>query len=129
MCKLVDFNTNFGTVCKVADIKREYIYNILRTAPICSDIDKIVLFGSTLEERCKDVSDIDIAIFGDRTESSFLKSRQFEQFEKELYCFGEFQDYDILYFQNKKKQKAKILEEVQAGEVIHQKESYLFKNG
>lgn len=122
MCKLVDFNTNFGTVCKVADIKKDYISNILKNASVCSDIDKIILFGSTLEERCKDISDIDIAIFGDKTESRFLKSKQFEQFERELYGFGEFQDYDILYFQNGRKKEAKVLEDIRSGEVIYQKE-------
>ena len=80
-----------------------------------------MLFGSTLEERCKDISDIDIAIFGNQTESCFLKSKQFEQFERELYGYGNFQDYDILYFQNGKKQNAKILEDIQAGEVIYRK--------
>lgn len=121
MCKLVDFTTNYGTVCKVADIKIEYINHILKSASVCSEIEKIVLFGSTLEERCKDISDIDIAIFGNQTESCFLKSKQFEQFERELYGYGNFQDYDILYFQNGKKQNAKILEDIQAGKVIYRK--------
>jgi hypothetical protein len=53
MCKLVDCHTNYGEICKVADIKANYISNIVNTAHICSDIERIVLFGSALEERCK----------------------------------------------------------------------------
>lgn len=122
MCKLVDFSTNYGTVCKVADIKKDYIYNILLHAAVCPDIDKIVLFGSTLEERCKNISDIDIALFGNKTENRFLKSKQFEQFERALYQFGEFQDYDILYFQNGTQRENGIMKDIEAGEVIYQKE-------
>lgn len=121
MCKLVNINTNFGTVCKVADIKKDYISNILTVASGCSDIEQIVLFGSSLEERCKDVSDIDIAIFGNKSETRFIKSKQFEKFERALYRFGEFQDYDILYFQNGNIMEEKIMEEVRAGAVIYKK--------
>jgi predicted nucleotidyltransferase len=63
MCKLVDCHTNYGEICKVADIKANYISNIVNTAHICANIERIVLFGSALEERCKDISDIDILYF------------------------------------------------------------------
>lgn len=29
MCRLVEMETSFGTTCKVADVKEEYIRNIL----------------------------------------------------------------------------------------------------
>jgi len=122
MCKLVEFKTNFGTICHVAEIKKEYIEYILKIASSCSDIDRIVLFGSSLEERCKDISDIDIAIFGNREERAFLQSKQFEMFERKLYEFGEFQDYDILYFQKNRINRSRILEDIEAGEVIYQRE-------
>jgi predicted nucleotidyltransferase len=121
MCKLVDFSTNFGTVCKVADNKISYIRNILKNAYLCPDIEKIILFGSALEERCNDLSDIDIAIFGNKSENCFLKSKEFEKFEKGVYCFGEFQDYDILYFQNDRCSETGIMADINAGELIYQK--------
>jgi predicted nucleotidyltransferase len=121
MCKLVDCHTNYGEIYKVADIKVNYITNIVNTAAICSDIERIVLFGSALEERCKNISDIDIAIFGDKTEYKFLRSKQFKEFEKQVYTFGEFQDYDVLYFQNGKKINANIINDINEGKVIYRK--------
>jgi predicted nucleotidyltransferase len=107
--------------CKVADIRVKYISNIVNSAIICSDIERIVLFGSALEERCKNISDIDIAIFGDKTEYKFLRSKQFKEFEKQAYAFGEFQDYDVLYFQNGKKINGNIMDDINEGKVIYRK--------
>jgi predicted nucleotidyltransferase len=121
MCKLVDCPTNYGEICKVADIKVNYIINIVNTAAICSGIERIVLFGSALEERCKNISDIDIAIFGDETEYKFLRSKQFKEFEKQVYTYGEFQDYDVLYFQNGKKINGSIMNDINEGKVIYRK--------
>lgn len=122
MCRLVSMNTNFGTTCKVADIKKAYIENILNHAHICPDIDKIVLFGSAIEERCKEISDIDIAIFGGKTEYDFLKSKTFKKFETAMYTFGDgFQDYDVLYFKTGKPDKSHIQNEIARGEVIYKK--------
>jgi hypothetical protein len=74
-----------------------------------------------LEERCKNISDIDIAIFGDETEYKFLRSKQFKEFEKQVYTYGEFQDYDVLYFQNGKKINGSIMNDINEGKVIYRK--------
>jgi predicted nucleotidyltransferase len=121
MCKLVDCYTNYGEICKVADIKVNYISNIVNSATICSDIERIVLFGSALEEGCKNISDIDIAIFGDKTEYKFLRSKQFKEFERQIYTFGEFQDYDVLYIQNGKKINGNIMDDINEGKLIYMK--------
>jgi predicted nucleotidyltransferase len=121
MCKLVDCHTNYGEIYKVADIKVNYISNIVNSATICSDIERIVLFGSALEERCKNISDIDIAIFGEKTEYKFLRSKQFKEFERQIYTFGEFQDYDVLYIQNGKKINCNIMDDINEGKVIYRK--------
>lgn len=51
MCRLVSIQTNTGTYIKVADIKAEIIKKILKIAPICSKIDHIYIFGSSVEEK------------------------------------------------------------------------------
>ena len=60
MCKLI----SIGNGKAIADIKHKYIKNITRQAHECKNISRIVLFGSSLEERCTEKSDIDIAVFG-----------------------------------------------------------------
>ena len=49
MCRLVSIQTNTGKDIKVADIKAEIIKKILEIAPICSKIDHIYIFGSSVE--------------------------------------------------------------------------------
>ena len=49
MCKLVDFNGKL-----VADIKLKHIENIIKQAEKCNNISRIMLFGSSIEERCND---------------------------------------------------------------------------
>lgn len=103
----------------VADIKKEFILNIIDKAPLCKDIDRIVLFGSSIEERCTDRSDIDIAVFGEKTPGRILSSSSYRKFTKEVYKFNNFsQDYDILYFKNGSKGSS-ILEDINKGRVIY----------
>ena len=59
MCKLIKVNTNYDSSVMVADYKAEIIRHIISTANKCPDIDAIMLFGSVLEERCKEKSDIE----------------------------------------------------------------------
>lgn len=42
----------------VAEIKHKYIVNIVKQAAKYKNIKRIMLFGSALEERCQDSSDI-----------------------------------------------------------------------
>ena len=58
MCRLVKFGQGY----QIAEIKLPYIENIVRRATKSPHIDRIVLFGSSLEERCTVDSDIDIAV-------------------------------------------------------------------
>lgn len=119
MCMLVDIYTNTGKQIKVADIKKDYIVNITKQAHLCPAIDKIVLFGSAVEERCTEESDIDIAIFGNLSEYQFLASKEYRQFATLIYQYGDFQDYDILYFRTGKKDKSNILKQIDKGETIY----------
>lgn len=120
MCKLVEAESNQGNKFMVADIKKNYILNIIKNAHICPAIDEIILFGSSLEERCTTDSDIDIAIFGKKDESHFLTSKSYHEFTKKVFQFGDFQDYDVLYFQNNKRDKSGVLKCIQLGESIYQ---------
>lgn len=54
----------------VADMKHKYIVNIADQAKQCSNISRIVLFGSALETRCTEKSDIDIAVFGEESKAN-----------------------------------------------------------
>jgi predicted nucleotidyltransferase len=98
MCKLQSVNTNYGTSVEVADIKKKYIENIIDAAAQCRQISEIILFGSALEERCNEKSDIDIAIISRQTINSLCKNKGFEKFVETVYSMDFKQDYDRLYF-------------------------------
>lgn len=97
MCKLVGIDTNFDTRIMVADIKTEYIVNILEKADICKDICSIYLFGSVLNEECKADSDIDILVVSDITRSKLYRTKNFKRFLMELHEKDDyFQQYDVI---------------------------------
>ena len=93
MCKLVEVMTNDGRVCRVADIKKDYIVNIIRNANVCPAIDEII-----------------------------LTSKSYRDFARKIYQFGKFQNYDLLYFRNDRKIKDHIFGDISRGEVIYRKE-------
>ena len=53
----------------VSSIKEEYVKNIINCASLCNKIDAIILFGSVLEERCTEKSDIDFVVVSKYTVS------------------------------------------------------------
>lgn len=117
MCRLVKFGQGY----QVADIKLPYIENIIRRANSCPHIEKVILFGSALEERCTDKSDIDIAVFGDLSKGKYYTTREYRQFVDGIFDFGFEQDYDILYFKEGANYKAPILREIEKGAVIYRR--------
>ena len=98
MCRLVEMKTNYGSTVQVADIKKDSIQNIIEAAQHCNTINEIILFGSSLEERCKDSSDIDIAIVSNVSRSKLFNSKEYRQFTSQVYLYKMGQDYDILQF-------------------------------
>ncbi|MCM1542063.1 MAG: nucleotidyltransferase domain-containing protein [Blautia sp.] len=98
MCKLISIQTNTGQTVKVADIKAETIKKILEIAPICSKIDYIYIFGSSVEERCTPNSDIDIVVVSNITRSKLFRNKEYTEFTNKLYDIDIEQDYDILQF-------------------------------
>ena len=109
----------------MADVKKVYIENIIKSAEKCNKIDAIVLFGSSLEDRCKDESDIDIAVISRYTVSRLCQYKSFRDFTDSVYSIDMEQNYDILYFKSleemvKEKEKAAICNELlQKGKVIY----------
>jgi predicted nucleotidyltransferase len=120
MCHLVNLNVNGRTV-RVADIKKDYIENIMSSIYLCKEIDKVVLFGSALEERCKEESDIDIAIFGRCTRNKMNHLKSYNQFVDSVISYGELQDYDMLYFDSSKPHNDIILNDINKGEVLFER--------
>lgn len=121
MCKVVSLTIGKNTF-KVADIKKNYITNIISAAEKCDFIERIVLFGSSIEERCKRTSDIDIAVFGTHTPSRALSSKKYERFARQLYSFDNHrQSYDILYFKSGSKKTSQIMENISKGEVLYER--------
>lgn len=98
MCQLVSINTNYGEKVRVAEIKRDYIENIISSASQCKAISEIVLFGSALEERCREQSDIDIVIVSKYTVNILSKNKGFSRFVEQIYSLDFSQEYDRLYF-------------------------------
>lgn len=122
MCHIITAKNNKGQDFKVADIKLDYVMNIIEQASNCDAIDKIYLFGSSKEERCKEDSDVDIAVFGNVTKSRMYKHAGYRKFRNGIYSFiknGTFQDYDILYFKTGTSDTSEILHDVLAGELIY----------
>jgi len=97
MCNLAEIAIGDRRI-KVAEIKKAYIENIIKCVPLCSAIDKVVLFGSALERRCTDSSDVDIAIFGKYSKSKMFKLKSYNDFVEAVVSYGELQDYDLLYY-------------------------------
>ena len=98
MCRMVNFQTNFGSTVCVADIKKDSIANIVEAAQKCSAINEIILFGSSLKERCKESSDIDIAVISNISRSRLFSSKTYRHFTRQIYLHKIGQDYDILQF-------------------------------
>ena len=71
MCRVVPMQIGDRQIM-VADIKQKYIQNIIDAVQKCDLIDRIVLFGSSIEERCRESSDMDIAVFGNQSPSRAL---------------------------------------------------------
>lgn len=98
MCRLVDLKTNMGTTVKVADIKLPCIDNMVKQARHCGCISEIILFGSALEKRCREDSDIDIAIISRYTVNKLSGNKEFSKFMESVYDYDFMQEYDRLYF-------------------------------
>ena len=107
----------------IAKIKYNHILNISRQAEKCKNISRIILFGSTLEDRCTDHSDIDIAVFGHQTKGKYLHSKEFKEFHRQVFLFDMDQDYEILYFTDGKKYTDQIMNDISEGIEIFRRES------
>ena len=73
MCRLVDVALP-DRVVRVADVKRKYVPVIYEAAKNCPIIERVVLFGSATEERCRKESDMDLAVFGNLPKAKGLTS-------------------------------------------------------
>lgn len=111
MCKMVPYEENGY----VAEIKLPHIKNITEQAKKTKHIQRIMLFGSSLEERCTGDSDIDIAVFGDKTKGSYIDSKEFRGFKSGLFKFDIDQAYDVLYFKDKTDYKDEIMIDIRNG--------------
>ena len=117
MCKM----RNLTQDVLVAEIKYDYIRNIIEQAKKCKNISKIILFGSSIEERCQKQSDIDIAVFGKKKASLYLKSAEFRNFNDNIFAFNNFdgQDYDILYFAEDTRDNSELMQNINRGTEIY----------
>ena len=121
MCKVVVMTVDNRKI-RVADIKQKYMNNIIDAAKKCDLIDKVILFGSSIENRCTEKSDIDIAVFGNQIRSKALSSKKYERFARQLFAYNDFeQDYDILYFKSGTPIKSLIMDDIQKGEVLYER--------
>jgi len=100
MCKLVNVKTNYGEEVKVAEIKRDEIKNIIDAASLCKNIDMLILYGSSLEDRCDKYSDIDIVVISKYPISKLCKLKSFHDFTTYVYKYNMDQDYDFLYYKS-----------------------------
>ena len=119
MCKVVQMNIG-GRQIHVAEIKQKYIRNIIDAAEKCDLIDRVVLFGSSIEERCNEMSDMDLAVFGNQSPSRALTSKKYEAFSRQVSSFDQYaQVYDILYFKSGAVNNSPIIKEIHKGELLY----------
>ena len=119
MCRVTSMDIGSRQI-RVAEIKQKYIKNIIDAARECDLIDRVVLFGSSLQECCRENSDIDIAVFGNQPRSRALTSKKYERFARQLYTFDNHsQVYDILYFRSHSGDTSPILQEISRGEELY----------
>ena len=125
MCAVTDYEID-GRTIHMADIKQKYIGNIINAAKRCDYIDRIILFGSSLEERCRNDSDIDLAIFGNQPEGKCLASAKYREFARQLSSYDDFnQNYDLMYFKTGKKYPGKIMDHIMEGETLYERQDSL----
>ena len=117
MCELVQYKDGRY----VADIKLKHIKNVSDQAEKCKNISRIVLFGSSTEERCTDLSDIDIAVFGQMPKAKYLGSKEFKRFQDGLFLYDLNQDYDILYFRDGQDHSDPIMTDIGRGTEIYRR--------
>ena len=115
MCKMVPLEN--GSL--VADIKYKHIQNISKEASKCRNISRVILFGSSTEERCTNRSDIDIAVFGKQAKTKYLRSREYMKFRHNIFQYDMDQEYDILYFEDGKRNNDQIMKEIDKGIEIY----------
>ena len=117
LCKMIHYKDGKY----IADIKHKYVLNIVKQAELCENICRIMLFGSSLEERCTDKSDIDIAVFGKQSKNKYLQSKEFKNFQDQLFLYDLNQDYDILYFADNVQHNDLILQDINNGVEIYRR--------
>ena len=117
MCKMVQYSDGKY----VADIKLRHIKNISEKAKKASHIYRIMLFGSSIEERCTERSDIDIAVFGDKPKGKYIDSEEFKTFKRDIFSFDWDQDYDVLYFKENDNNRHDIMQNINRGVEIYRR--------
>lgn len=97
MCQLISVKTNFNTEIEVADIKKDVIENIIKAAGVCTKICQIILFGSAIESRCTEDSDVDLLVISDTSRSRLYKDKGYREFLKRLHDKDDYeQRYDVI---------------------------------
>ena len=126
MCKLVKITNSLGEQIEVAEIKADTIKKIIKIAKICDKIDYIYLFGSSVEERCTDESDIDLAIISNDSASKLCNRSSYREFKERLYAIDTDQEYDRLQFNSLKairnSKEPICLDIISKGKLLYQRE-------
>ena len=119
MCRVVETTIDNRRI-RVADIKQKYLAHIIDAARKCDYIDKVVMFGSACGNRCTEQSDIDLAVFGNKTKYKCLVSKKYRDFLEQIYSFDDHkQAYDLLYFKTGDKDQSRIMDDIDKGEVLY----------
>lgn len=126
MCKLVKITNSLGEQIEVAEIKADTIKKIIKIAKICDKIDYIYLFGSSVEERCTDESDIDLAIISNVSAFKLCNRSSYREFKERLYAIDTDQEYDRLQFNSLKairnSKEPICLDIISKGKLLYQRE-------
>ncbi|RHP44096.1 hypothetical protein [Clostridium sp. AF32-12BH] len=63
MCELIPLKLADGTSINVSEYKISKLKRYLEIFPLIKSVDKVILFASALESRCREDSDIDFLFF------------------------------------------------------------------
>lgn len=95
MGRLVPLETIMGDTVFVADIKLNFIKELVRSASRVPSIEKIILFGSCIREDCRESSDIDFAVYV-QDKDAWLISDDVKCFTHPLYAYDIDQEFDMV---------------------------------
>lgn len=78
-------------------VKGKYMCQMVQVKTNCTRIRQIILFGSVIESRCTEDSDVDMLVVSDISRSRLYKDKGYREFLKKLHDKDDYEQmYDVI---------------------------------